>query len=122
MSLNTLINQGMNQGIETSMGRWNPLIFLIAFIAVIIIVFIIRSFGNRHYDKHDKSGQAKPFASGNVDYTQDNMGASNIYWGFFDALNWLYRPMTAMHTGIINDYLGIFFIVIAIVMVLIILI
>jgi hypothetical protein len=119
MTLNTIL-AALNSkaaSVQTSAGNWNPLVFVAVFVAVIIIILILRAFGNSSRGKFEQ----RPFLSGNVDYKTDNLRASNVYWGFFDGLKSVYTPLVAMHTGYIIDYLGIFIVMLALVMVLVIL-
>ncbi len=96
---------------------WNPLMWLASFILIIILVYIIRAIGNKKYQKG--TAQTKPFLSGNVEEPEGNVPAGDIYWGFTDAFKALYRPLTRCHTGIVNDYLGAFVAVLAVLLLLI---
>ncbi len=116
-TISALLNNEAARGIQTSMGSWNPIMFIIVFAAIITLILIIRAFGNSSRGRFEQ----RPFLSGNVDYKADNLSASNMYWGFFDCLKSVYKPLVAMHTGNITDYLGIFVVMLALVMVLVIL-
>ena len=106
----------------TDSGFWNPLVWGIAIILVFLIAYIIRGFGTRGYK--EKTEQAKVFLSGNPEYEKEKMHvkASNVYWGFMEALKWVYRILDKMHTGNVSDYvlwfvviMGVLFIVIGVI-------
>jgi len=85
---------------------WEPITWIISFIVIAIVAYIIRAIGKL---EHKKGEQQKPFLSG-MDAPKEEMHirASNIYWGFFDALKGYYSSMKKIHTGIINDYVSWF--------------
>ncbi|MCD6236729.1 MAG: hydrogenase [Thermoplasmata archaeon] len=93
--------------LHTSSGYWDPLIWLLAFVVAILIVYIIRAFGRSDY----KGGeQTKPFLSGMDAPDEDalHIRAGNIYWGFMQALEGYYDVLRKYHTGIVNDYVAWF--------------
>lgn len=90
-------------GIDTGAGFWNPLLWLIAIIAIAVAVYAFRELGERKYKK--RTEQVKPFLSGNVEYDKARVPGENIYWGFTEALRNYYDKIVAAHTGIINDYM-----------------
>ena len=105
---------------ETGNGFWNPLVWVTVFVIALLVVYIIRSFGNRNY----KEGtiQTKPFLSGNPEGEKEfsHVKGSNLYWGFMESMKWAYNILTKMHTGNVSDYvlwfivvMGLFFIIIA---------
>ncbi|MBW2967605.1 hydrogenase [Candidatus Woesearchaeota archaeon] len=104
---------------QTGLEFWNPIVLTVSFILILILVYIIRAIGNKSYDKG--TGQTKPFQSGNVDEQEDNVRAADIYWGFTEAFNFLYRPLVRFHTGIVNDYIALFVAVLAIILLIILL-
>ena len=93
--------------------------WLVSFILIIMLVYIIRAIGNKKYAKG--TAQTKPFLSGNVEEPEGNVRAGDIYWGFIDAFKALYKPLVKGHTGIVNDYVGVFVVVLAVLLLLIIL-
>ncbi|MBW2965121.1 hydrogenase [Candidatus Woesearchaeota archaeon] len=101
----------MNNTLSIGTVMWSPVTWLIAAILILLLVLIIRSFGNKRYAKG--TAQTKPFLSGNTKDPGGDARAADIYWGFFDAFKAFYKPMVRCHTGIVNDYLGIFIIVLA---------
>lgn len=101
---------------------WNPLIWGIAILIALLIVYIIRGFGKKDYKKD--TGQTKVFLSGNPELKKEKMhiGSSNLYWGFTESLKWLYKVLDKMHTGNVSDYalwfvviLGILFIIVGVI-------
>ena len=99
---------------ETGSGYWNPLIWLTVVIITFLVIYIIRGFGKKDF-KHDKE-QSKVFLSGNPEYEKEKMHvpASNVYWGFTEALKWLYAYFDRMHTGNVSDYILWFVIILGI--------
>jgi len=86
---------------------WDPIIWIIAFIVIGVIAYIVRAVGKKEY----KGGeQIKPYLSGMEEPSKEkvHVRASNIYWGFFDALKGYYHTMKKMHSGNINDYVAWF--------------
>ncbi|MEM1513287.1 MAG: hydrogenase [Candidatus Thermoplasmatota archaeon] len=92
---------------------WQPIIWIISFIIIGIVAYIIRAIGRVDYKKGE---QEKPFLSG-MDLPKEELHirASNIYWGFLDALKGYYNSMKKIHTGIINDYVSWFVLITAII-------
>lgn len=114
-----LIEQFLNT-LNTESGFWNPIVWGTIIVIAFIIGYTIRSFGKIGYKKGTE--QTKPFLSGNIeeDKEKSHIKASNLYWGFTEALKGIYISLAKMHTGNINDYvlwfvviMGIFFIVLA---------
>jgi uncharacterized ion transporter superfamily protein YfcC len=98
--------------IKTGSGFWNPIILVIIIILVFLVMYIIRSFGKKDYKKETE--QTKIFLSGNIEPEKENLHvkASNMYWGFFESLKWLYNGLKKMHSGNTSDYVLWFIIVI----------
>ena len=108
--------------LKTGSGFWNPLVWGVAIVLVLLIVYIIRGFGNKGFKKGTE--QTKVFLSGNEEYEKEKMHvkASNVYWGFLHTLKWLYNAFDKMHTGNVSDYIlwfvvvmGILFIIIGVI-------
>ena len=76
-------------GKETSV-YWDPIIFVIISALALLIVYVIRGFGNDKYNK--KSGQTKPVTSGEKNYKQEDVDITHtdIYQVFFDSTKWAY--------------------------------
>jgi len=105
--------------LETTSGYWNAIIFVIAFVVIALVVYILRSFGEKTYKKD--SEQTKPFLSGNPEPEKENVHvrAGNLFWGFTEALKEYYKPAVKGHTGIVNDYVYWFVIVLAVLFIII---
>lgn len=110
------------KSLTTDSGFWNPLAWGIVFIIAFLVVFIIRGMGKKDYKKG--TGQTQAFLSGNPEYEKEKMhvAGANIYWGFTEALKWVYNKFDKMHTGNISDYvlwfviiMGIFLIVMVVI-------
>ena len=89
----------------TEAGFWEPLAMVAAFAIVTAIVYILRSKGVKSYSKTTE--QTLPFFSGNI-APEENIKASNAYWGFFTAMGKYYGWAKGFHTGIVNDYIYFF--------------
>ena len=97
--------------IETGTGFWNPLMLAAAAVVVAVIVYILRATGTDKYKKGTQ--QEMPFMSGNH-VPEAHVKASNIYWGFLKALNSYYIWAKRMHSGIVNDYVYMFVLVVVV--------
>lgn len=98
----------------TGSGYWDPIIWGVAILLAVLIVYAIRSFGKKDYKQ--KTDQTQAFLSGNPEYSSEKMHvkASNVYWGFTETLKWLYKILNRMHTGNVGDYVLWFVIIMAI--------
>lgn len=110
------------KNLETGSGFWNPLVWGLAIVITLLLIYIIRGFGKKNY-KVDTE-QTKAFLSGNPEYSKDEMHVKgkNLYWGFTQALKSVYNVLEKMHNGNASDYvlwfiiiLGILFIVIGVI-------
>jgi hypothetical protein len=105
--------------LKTGSGFFSPLILIIGFIAIMAIVYLIRGFGEKGYKKGTE--QTKPFLSGGsvASPADTRVGADNIYWGFVEGLKGYYKILQNLHSGIVNDYVAWFVVILAIVFVVI---
>ncbi|MFH1063745.1 MAG: hydrogenase [Candidatus Woesearchaeota archaeon] len=110
----------MISAIQTNEGIWYPLVLIVASVLILLIVYIIRSIGNKRYK--EGTAQTRPFLSGNLTEPEGDLRSSDMYWGFFDAFAPVYRILMRCHTGIVNDYIGAFVVVLALLLIMIILI
>ena len=110
------------KNLETGSGFWNPLVWGLAIIIALLLIYIIRGFGKKDYKKDTE--QTKAFLSGNPEYSKNEMHikGKNLYWGFTKTLNSVYNVLEDMHNGNASDYvlwfviiLGILFIVIGVI-------
>ena len=102
----------------TGFGFWNPLIWLIA----LIIIYLIVDFFIKHGrgDTEKQGDILLPFTSGNyVSEDAMHIRASNVYWGFVEAMKGYYDTMSKMHTGIMSDYVYWYISILVIIIVLI---
>lgn len=108
--------------LKTGSGFWNPLVWGVAIVLVLLIAYIIRGFGKKDFKKGKK--QTKVSLSGDEEYkkVEKDIKASNIYWGFLHSLKWFYNAFDKMHTGNVSDYIlwfvvvmGILFIIIGVI-------
>lgn len=98
----------------TGSGFWSPLVWGVAIVIALIIVYALRSFGRKDYK--EKTGQTQAFLSGNPEYEKEQMHvkASNMYWGFMEPMKFVYTILNKMHNGNISDYVLWFVIIMAI--------
>ena len=110
------------KNLETGSGFWNPLVWGLAIVIAILLIYIIRGFGKKDYKKDTE--QTKAFLSGNPEFSKDEMHVKgkNLYWGFTQALKSVYNVLENMHNGNVSDYilwfviiLGVLFIVIGVI-------
>ncbi len=110
------------KNLETGSGFWNPLVWGLAFVIALLLMYIIRGFGKKGYKKNTE--QTKAFLSGNPEYSKNEMHVrgKNLYWGFTKTLNSVYNVLEDMHNGNVSDYilwfviiLGVLFIVIGVI-------
>ena len=110
------------KNLVTGSGFWNPLVWGLAIIIALLLIYIIRGFGKKDYKKDTE--QTKAFLSGNPEYSKNEMHikGKNLYWGFTKTLNSVYNVLEDMHNGNASDYvlwfviiLGILFIVIGVI-------
>ena len=87
--------------VTTWAGFWTPVMLALSLVIIVIMIYAIRSTGNRRYKKGTE--QAVPFFSGNVP-PEGNIGPGNLYWGFFKAMERHYGFFRKVHNGIVNDY------------------
>jgi hypothetical protein len=98
--------------LHTGSGFWSALVWIASFLGIFLIAYLFYRTGEGSYKKG--TDQADPFLSGN-EPRGERVTAHHIYWGFVEALKKYYNPLVRMHTGVVNDYLGWFVIVIALV-------
>ena len=91
--------------LTTGSGTWNPLLWLLAFLVALAAAWLIRALGRKDYRE---GVQAEPFISGNEE--PENGGghipASNLYWGFTEAMKAYYQRLVPLHTGVPTDYVA----------------
>lgn len=90
----------------TGPSAWAPLAMLAGFAVISITVLAIRSLGRGGF-RHGKD-RAMPFYSGNIVTDRERAGASDFFWGFFEAFRGYYSYMQRAHTGMVNDYVAWF--------------
>ncbi len=88
--------------LTTGAGYWSPLVWLASMVIVAVIAYAIRSRGRKGY-KHGTE-QATPFFSGN-EPPRESIDSGNLYWGFFEAMGRCYRWLKKAHSGVVNDYI-----------------
>jgi hypothetical protein len=100
--------------LESGYTFWNPIIWIIVFIVVMVMVYFFRRRGQKGYKKG--TDQTQIFLCGEEvpEEEQRHIRVGNIYWGFFETLKEYYNFILKPHTGIINDYILWFVVVTAI--------
>ncbi len=86
--------------ITTGMGSWSPLVFLICVAFIAAVVQIIRSLGEGGFRREEDKAEA--FFSGGKIPIKNRV--TDVYWGFFEAMGRYYGWMKRIHSGIVNDY------------------
>jgi hypothetical protein len=88
--------------LQTGYGAWDPLVWLLVFVVTLIASYVIRGMGEKKY--REDTDQTRPFLSGNKVPEGHHIRASNLYWGYLEALKGYYQRMVPLHTGIPTDY------------------
>jgi len=97
---------------KTGSGFWNPLVWGVAAVIAFLIIYIIRGQGEKDYKRGTE--QTKVFLSGNPEFDDKekmHVKGSNVYWGFMETLQGVYKTLSDMHTGVVSDYVLWFIIV-----------
>jgi hypothetical protein len=104
---------------QTGYGVWDPVAWVIAFIVAAIIVYLLWKTGESSYKRGTEQG--RPYLSGNPEPEKGavHIRASNLYWGYLQALKGYYDSIVPMHTGILTDYMVWFVAVTAVLLVII---
>ncbi|HDD46404.1 MAG TPA: hydrogenase [Candidatus Aenigmarchaeota archaeon] len=98
--------------LSTIRGFWDPVLWMAAFIIVIVITCYIRSLGKEEYKRGTE--QTMVFFSGNIP-PKELISSSNIYWGFFKAMEKYYTCIRRFHTGMVNDYVYYFIVIVIVI-------
>jgi len=103
----------------TGYGIWAPLAWLVAFIVATIVVYLIWKTGESSYKVGSEQG--RPYLSGNAEPEKGavHIRASNLYWGFLQALKGYYEAIVPLHTGVLTDYMVWFVAVTALLLVIV---
>ncbi len=91
---------------NTPSGLWNPVVWIVAFLLIFLASYLLWKKGEWRYKKGTM--QVEPFLSGNPPpgAHEEHVRAGNIYWGFVSSLKGYYEFLRKIHNGIINDYVG----------------
>ncbi len=104
--------------LTTGFGLWNPLVWIIAGMIVYIAMKFLQDHGQP--DTGKDGDMILPFTSGNYLSEEDaRIRASNVYWGFIEAMKGYYNTLSKMHTGIMSDYVYWYIGVLAIIIIVI---
>ena len=100
----------------TPSGIWNPLVWLLVFLLALLVAYLIYLRGN---PRRKRGMQEDVFFSGDLppEGHGAHVKAHNIGWGFMEAMKHYYTVMRKMHTGIVNDYVGWFLGIIALMLI-----
>ncbi len=102
----------------TGFGLWNPLVWVIAFVLVYIGIKFLQDHGKPDTEKG--GDMVLPFTSGNYVTDEDvRIKASNVYWGFVEAMKGYYATLSKIHTGIMSDYVYWYIGILAVIIILI---
>ena len=90
--------------LTTGSGGWNAISWLVGLTVAFLVAWFLRSFGRSGFQP--SGDKAKPFISGNEEPEKEavHIRASNLYWGFTEALEGYYRRLVPLHTGSVVDY------------------
>ncbi len=96
---------------STGSVAWSPLMLVAGVAIAIAIAYLVRAMGSNNYKRSGEQGMA--FFSGNR-HPDDGIGSENLYWGFFKSMEGYYEFMKKMHSGIVNDYVFWFVLVVVV--------
>ncbi len=102
----------------TGFGLWNPFVWVIAFLLLYVTIKFFQDHGQPDTEK--EGDMVLPFTSGN--YLSENdlrIKASNVYWGFIEAMKGYYSTLSKIHTGVMSDYVYWYIGVLAIIIILV---
>ncbi len=91
--------------LRTVAGHWAPLVWLAGFAIALAIALLIRKLGRKKF--REGTEQTLAFFSGNL-APEQNIASRNLYWGFFDQMRGYFELLKRIHTGIVNDYVFCF--------------
>lgn len=110
--------EGMEETLKifTGQGYWSPLIWVAAALGVFVIALLLWGLGRREHKRG--TDQELPFLSGER-VEEPRVSAVHLYWGFVEALKPVLVRLKSWHSGVINDYIGWFLLVLAVVFLLV---
>lgn len=90
---------------ESGYPFWNPIIWIIVFLVMMVLIYLFRNRGQREYKKD--TAQTRVFVCGEEvpEAGERHIRVGNIYWGFFETLKEYYDQLLKPHTGIVNDFI-----------------
>ncbi|MBN2067235.1 MAG: hypothetical protein JW744_02090 [Candidatus Diapherotrites archaeon] len=91
--------------LNTAAGYWAPLLFLAGLAIALAVAALIRSRGNANFSRGTE--QESAFFSGNR-APEENIAGENFYWGLFSAGERYFRLLKSVHSGLVNDYVYCF--------------
>ncbi len=100
--------------LESGYSFWNPLVWIILFLVMMVLIYFFRRQGQEKYKKDTEQAQIFLCGAEVPAPGERHIRVGNIYWGFFETLKEYYNQILKLHTGIINDYVAWFVAVTAI--------
>jgi hypothetical protein len=110
-------------GISSGFGAWNPIAWALLFVGVLAAALAVRSLGRKSYKRG--TGQTKVFLSGNEEPESAealHVRGRHLYWGMVEGLSAYFRRTSALHTGVLSDYVAWFIGVLGLVFVVLVLV
>ncbi len=91
--------------LSTGYGAYDPLLWVVVLLVALLLAWFLRSFGRADFTV--TGDKAKPFLSGNEEPEKDavHIRASNLYWGFTEALDGYYKRLVPLHSALMTDYI-----------------
>ncbi len=95
----------MSAPLLTGYGIWVPVAWLAASVVAGIVIYLLWKTGESSYKKGTEL--ERPYLSGNMEPEKGavHVRASNLYWGFLQALKGYYDVLVPVHTGVLTDYM-----------------
>ncbi|MBQ9388013.1 MAG: hypothetical protein IJU01_05065 [Lachnospiraceae bacterium] len=93
---------------ETGFEYWEPVIWLVLFVTVLLAVFIVTLIGRRDRGKvlstkEEADGKYATFFSGEKS-SHSHVAGSDLFWGFKRNWKGYFNVMQKFHSGNVNDY------------------
>lgn len=96
-----------------SLTYWQPIVLLIVLLVLLGVAYAFRSRGQKGYKEGTRQADVFLSGEGPPESADRHVKAKNVYWGFFEGLKRYYGPVLRAHTGIVNDYMIWFVVLIA---------
>lgn len=95
----------------TGQGYWSPLVWVAAALGALLLALLLWVRGRREYKRGTE--QELPFVSGER-VENPRVSATHLYWGLTEALRPVLERLGNWHSGVVNDYVGWFVVILGV--------